>query len=354
MFDIDKFRSYNFEKSVIEDMRLWHRTDDNKYTSFGFDAKFFDNIDCPYYSIGCDLFPEEFQYFEEISGAEIQSLEISEILENIPEKKYSVKISYTLEGRYGEENFSAKNVSFSLYKYLGMSYRNMYDVWEKGLDKCAYVESDEFFKEEETHELEDGYTLNIKTYSDIEEKSPQYKIMKASLQRCRLFKNGEQVFQWVNTDSSNPRTFFDFFLHSNGHQYFPFHIDLYGISYLDLDSGEVFHYIPEGYRHPVEWTFGESFIVTGVHYDINTDLVAYDGCYWGGPNDVMVGELSDPLKFDPHLISIHEILDPEYDEIDDVDFVSFEGNFLTVKCDSGSEREVSIDMLFQKIREKSL
>lgn len=351
MFDIDKFRSYNFEKSVIEDMRLWGYSDDNTYTSLGFDARFFDNPDCPYYSFGCDLFSEEFKYFDKITGAEIQSFEIS-VVE--PEKRYSVKLSYTFDGKPGEQEFSAKNVSFSLYKYLGMSYRNMYDVWEKDLEKCAYVECADYFNEEETNELEDGYTVNIKTYSDIEEKSPQYKIMKASLQRCVLLKNGEQVYQWANSDNSNPYTFFDFIHHSDGHRYFPFHVDLYGISYLDLDSGEVYHYIPEGYRHPVEWTFGESFIVTGVHYDKASNLVAYEGCYWGGPGDVMVGDLSKPLKFDPHLISIHEILDPDWEEIDDVDHGRFEGNKLIVKCDRNTEREVAIDMLFQKIREKSV
>lgn len=351
MFDIDKFLAFDFKKSVIEDMRLWGPSDNDTYTSLGFDARFFDNSGCPYYSFGCDLFPEEFKYFDKIIGAEIQSFDIS-VTE--PEKRYSIKLSYTFEGQQGEQEFSAKNVSFNLYKYLGMSYRNMYDVWEKELEKCAYVESSDYFKEEETQELEDGYTVNIKTYTDIEEKSPQYKIMKASLQRCVLSKNGEQVYQWVNTDNSNPHTFFDFIHHSGGHRYFPFHIDLYGISYLDLESGEVYHYIPEGYRHPVEWTFGESFIVTGVFYDKITNLVAYEGCYWGGPGDVMVGDLSNPLDFDPHLISVHEILDPEYEEIDDVDYGRFEGGNLIVKCDRNTEREVSFDMLFQKIREKSL
>ena len=350
MFDIENFRTYDFGKSVIEDMRLWYRTDDNTYTSLGFDAGFFNNPDCPYYSFGCDLFPEEFQYFGKIIGAEIQSFDIS-VIE--PEKRYSVKLSYTLDGQHGQQEFSAKNVSFNLYKYLGMSYRNMYDTWEKDLEKCAYVECADYFKEEETEELEDGYTLNIKTYSDIEVKSPQYKIMKASLRRCVLFKDGKQVYQWVNTDSSNPYTFFGFIYHSNGHRYFPFHIDLYGISYLDLESGEVYHYIPEGYRHPVEWTLGESFIITSVNYDKDSNLVAYEGCYWAGPGDVMVGDLSNPLGFDPHLVSVHEILDPEYDEIDDVDFVSFSNGNLIVKCDYKTEREVSLDMLFQKIKEKA-
>ncbi|MDE7230852.1 MAG: hypothetical protein K2N56_10270 [Oscillospiraceae bacterium] len=345
MFDIEKFNSYDLGKSVIEDMWFWVR-DDETYTSMGFNARFFDNAGCPFFHVGFDLFPEEFPYREKIIGAEIESMELS----SVEPERYSVKITYKYNGERGEMTFPAKKPSFELYKYLGMSYRNMYDVWLKDLEKSAYVESAEYFRDEETHELEDGFSLNIKSYADIEEKNPQYKIMKASLRRCELFKNGEPFFNWADTDSSNPHEFFDFVHHSNGHRYFPFHIELYGISYLDLDSGEVYHYIPEGQRHPAEWTYGESFIVTGVNYDRKTDLIAYEGCYWGGSNDVMVGDFSEPLNFDPHLISVHEIIDPEWEEIDDIDFVRFEGGELVVKCDYETEKTVSCAVFLEKIK----
>ncbi len=350
MFDIEKFNSYDFKKSVIEDIQLWHNTKDNNYTCFGIDGRFFDNAECPYFHVGFDLFPGEFNDPGKIVGAEIESLDIS-VIE--PEKRYSVKQAYMFNGERGEIVFPAKKVSFNLYKYLGMSYRNMYDVWVKELEKSAYVECAEYFNDEETHELEDGFSLNIKSYADIEERNPQYKIMKASLRRCELFKNGKSVYCWADTDSSNPREFFDFVHHSNGHRYFPFHINLYGISYLDLDSGEVYHYIPEGYRHPAEWTYGESFIVTGVFYDNETNIIAYEGCYWGGPNDVMVGDFSEPLNYDPHLISIHEIIDPEWEEVDGIDFARFEGGELVVKCDREMEKAISYGILLEKIKEKS-
>lgn len=345
MFDIDKFNAHDFKKSVIEDMWLWGK-DDGTFTSFGFEGRFFDNAECPYFHVGFDLFPGEFTDRGKKIGAEIESLEISAA----ESERYSVRLAYMLGGERGEMVFPAKKASFDLYKYLGMSYRNMYDVWLKELEKSAYVESAEYFRDEETHELEDGFSLNIKSYADIEEKNPQYQIIKASLRRCGLFKNGKPFYSWADTDSSNPHEFFDFVHHSNGHRYFPFHIELYGISYLDLDSGEVYHYIPEGYRHPVEWTYGESFIVTGVYYDRETDLIAYEGCYWGGPSDVMVGDFSEPLNYDPHLISVHKIIDPEWEEVDDIDFARFEGGELVVKCDYETEKTILCAELSERIR----
>lgn len=347
MFDIEKLQKYDFTNGVISDNWAW-TTDNNVCTGFGMNAKFADNSEIPYFSFGADLFKGEFLNPGKISGAVIEALEAS-----VDEKgeRYSVKIVYTFGGERRELSFRAKRLSFTPMKYLGMSYRNMYDVWVKDLEKIAYVESAAYFRDEETDELEDGYSVNVKRYADIDERSPQYHIEKASLRRCELFKNGELIFRWADTDNSNPRTFFDFIHHSSGRVYFPFHIDLYGISYLDIDSGEVFHYIPEGYQHDAEWTFGESFIVTGVFYDKDTDLIAYEGCYWGGPSDVMVGDLSQPLNYDPHLVSIYEMLEPDEDFCD-VDFVRFEDGLLFVKCDQGEERSVFCSEISDRIKKK--
>lgn len=89
--------------------------------------------------------------------------------------------------------------------------------------------------------------------------------------------------------------------------------------------------------------------MTDIHYDPSSDIVAYGGCYWGGPYDVMAGDLSDPLNYDPHLVSINSIIDPEYDEGWDVDFVCFEDGKLTVKTDSGKEFSINIEELKERI-----
>lgn len=91
--------------------------------------------------------------------------------------------------------------------------------------------------------------------------------------------------------------------------------------------------------------------MTGVFYDKDTDLIAYEGCYWGGPSDVMVGDLSQPLNYDPHLVSIYEMLEPDEDFCD-VDFVRFEDGLLFVKCDQGEERSVFCSEISDRIKKK--
>ena len=88
-----------------------------------------------------------------------------------------------------------------------------------------------------------------------------------------------------------------------------------------------------------------------IHYDPQTNLAAYSGCYWAGSDDVMVGDLSDPLNFDPHLVSVDDILTPSGEpDYEDIFFVRFENGKLVVSCDGLSEREVSCDVLMDKIK----
>lgn len=347
MIDFEKFNALDFKKSVIEDVRLWYSEKDKTYFCFGIDGKFFENTECPYFTFSADLFPGEFNDPGKITGAEILSLDIS-FSESF--ERYSVKLVYLFNGERCELSFPGKRASLELLKYRGMSYRNMYDECLKNLGKTAYVECEKYFRDEEIDELEGGFTVKVKIYSDIEKKGPQYEVVKASLRRCELLKDGKPVYNWADTDNSNPRAGFNFVHHSNGHIYFPFHINLYGISYLDLETGEVYHYIPEGLSHNADWMLGESFIVTDVNYDSKTNLVAYNGCYWACPSDVMVGDLSDPLNFDPHLVSVNSIIDPESDECYDTDFVNFGSGKLIVKCDDTVEHEISYGLLREKIK----
>ena len=77
--------------------------------------------------------------------------------------------------------------------------------------------------------------------------------------------------------------------------------------------------------------------------------MAYEGCYWAGTSDVMVGDLTNPMDFNPKLISIHEIVDPEYEDLDDVDFYEWKEESLSVKLDIKEVREIGIQEIFEKI-----
>ena len=162
-----------------------------------------------------------------------------------------------------------------------------------------------------------------------------------------ILKNDIEIYSFLNIDDQvNLKE--PLILHSNGRRYIAFHVDLYGLSYIDPDTLEVYNYVPEGEQHDFRSAVGESFIITDIHYDRNTDLVAYGGCWWAAPSEVYIGYLNDPLCYDPHLIRIHEWLDPEWEEIDDIDFVGWDSENLVLNCD-GKEVKVPIEKLLKAL-----
>lgn len=170
------------------------------------------------------------------------------------------------------------------------------------------------------------------------------------LEKCRLKKKEKAIYEYISY-YDHAKAFCDFIYHKNGHRYYPFHEQLYGISYLDIDTLEVFHYVPQGYDNDYGAVCGESFIVTDIHYDKETDLISYGGCYWGSTCDVMAGDFSQPLNFDPRLVSVHEIIDPEYEECDDINFAVWENGILRVAVDyEGKQVEISGRELLERIK----
>lgn len=329
MFDIEKFRALNFIGSKIAAWDNWG----DRYVLRGDFARF---DDIPYFNF----------YFRSVSDLE-NSRDIvgAEIIKFDIDEENCVKILLQKETQTVTLEFTCESVSLDLLKYRGMSYKNLYSVWEKRLAEYAYVECEEYFAGDEEYPLPDGWTLSIKSYSHIENN-----VFRAHIDICTLT-NGEETFRYTS-DYNHVRPFQEFIHHKNGHRYFPFHIDLYGISYRDMETGETYHYIPEGYQHDASYDFGESFIITDIHYDPNTNLIAYGGCYWAAPYEVMVGDFSEPLNFNPHLANIHEIVDPDYEEIDDLDFKRFDEKGIVAADLNGKEYFVEYDLIFKIITSK--
>lgn len=218
--------------------------------------------------------------------------------------------------------------------YKGMSYRNMYDTEEynRSIERQKYVLDEKYFSKRESTELPDGYVLETAVYDDIEDE-----VFRAALVKCTLKHNGETVYEYLS-DYSHPREFKEFIQHSNGHKYYPFHVDLYGLSFLELDTRRVFNYVPEGYQHDSEYPLGESFIITDLHYDINTDYIAFGGCFWAGTYDVMVMKLPNPLDFEMKMVGIHDIVEPDWDIYDDIDFLEWQGDKLLVTANGEKDK----------------
>lgn len=255
------------------------------------------------------------------------------ILEALTAEQREDGIAVTLTVNGKTFSFVCDSIHSSLKRYDGKSYKNIY------AECCApdSVEiSEDWFAEEDSVTVADDLTM-VRRHYCRKWFNAEGKLTGAhTYGKYRLLKNGEEVCAWVNVDDqamSNGALI----QHSSGHRYFGFHVDLYGISYVDPDSGAVYHYVPEGYSHDYRTQCGESFIITDVHYDAASDLVAYGGCYWAGPGEVFAGDLSNPLHYNPYLVRladvVEEMLDEEY-EGDDIDFVRWEPDALIVKMNN--------------------
>ena len=270
---------------------------------------------------------------DDLSGDMLQLIQVSKA-----DKLYQVLLEISGVGRI---QFLCEDVLCKQKRYRGVSYKNVYETkeYQELFEKNRYVVAPEYLVEQEQYELPDGYLLEVNSYARQEGQ-----VIKAQMDKCAIRHGNEVVYEYESI-YNHVRPFTEFVEHSNGHRYYPFHIDLYGISYLELDTGKVYHYVPQGYDNDWGSCYGESFIITDIHYDAETNLIAYGGCYWAGPNEVMVGDFSQPMHFNPKLINIHELIDPEYEEMDDVDFVRWEKDKLVVKADFAEEFEVGLEEL---------
>ena len=230
--------------------------------------------------------------------------------------------------------FWCKDMRYDVLKYRGMSYKNVYSnpqyqaLFTK--NQQAYGK-DEYFLKTDSNDLENGYIVQWDSYGECQRAKNSVLYTNTFIQRCRFLHKGTILFEYDSIyDMGHVSAIIK---HQNGKNYFLFKTDLYGLNVYDMESKEIFYYMPEGYQHSYQQIYGESFIIISIHYDENTNLIAYEGCYWGGTSDVMVGDFSNPMNFNPILKSIHEMIDPEYECYDDIDFDKWEDGKLYVTVD---------------------
>lgn len=255
----------------------------------------------------------------------------------------------TLTIAIGEETYQSTFLCEYFYvygnHYLGFDETNVYGTpeYDAYRERFFYAERDAYFDGEKIIELPDGYSFVKKSYIHQTERA-----VKAYLERCRFCKNGKCLYEYVSIDGHHG-VYKEFIHHRNGHRYYPFHMDLYGISYLDVDTLELFHYVPRGYDNDYGAPCGESFIITDIHYDPQSNLIAYGGCFWAGPSEVMVGDFSDPLHFDPHFVRVCDLIEFEDDDDDEIDFGAWETEGLRIRCSRPECSFFSKEMLLRKI-----
>ncbi|MDE6539425.1 MAG: hypothetical protein K2K66_04480 [Ruminococcus sp.] len=234
------------------------------------------------------------------------------------------------------------------------SYKNIYGSkkYNEFIERQRYVINDKFFYQTGKCELSDGFSVEYTIYDDKEQKEKGFSFTKAVGAKIILRNKKRKVYEYYRFNSY-AYGFNDIIHHKNGHRYYPFHVYMYGISFLDVDTLEVYHYIPEGYKHNDDRICGVSFYIYDVHYDRKSNLIAYYGSHVGMVYDVMVGDFSEPLNFNPHLVSLYDIFNNEYDEFD---FKEWKDNKLYVMCHDEEkslsvEKTLSIDELKTLINE---
>ena len=230
--------------------------------------------------------------------------------------------------------FWCDDIRYDVLKYRGMSYENIYMNLQYQAfftkNQQAYGK-DECFLETDSKDLVNGYLVQWDSYGECRRAQNGVLCKHTFIQKCRLLYKQTILFEYDSIyDMAHVSSIIK---HQNGKSYFLFKTDLYGLNVYDMQSKEVFYYMPEGYQHNYNQICGESFIITTIHYDDKTNLIAYEGCYWGGPSDVMVGDFSNPMRFNPILKSIHEMIDPEYECYDNIDFNKWEDGKLHVIVD---------------------
>ena len=182
---------------------------------------------------------------------------------------------------------------------------------------------------ERIKELGEGYSVKYYYYADEENRKPGHAALDGQI--CRLYKNDELVFEWKNTDGNSRVA--DLIHHSDGNTYFIFDEDLYGYSVLNLGDLQCMHYIPaQSYgKYPEE--FEETFLWCKCYYNPENNLLAVDGCYWACPYSLIVLDFSHPMT----AVEAEDWVDVfqycgDHPDLDDIDFVRWEGNDLVCKA----------------------
>ena len=180
--------------------------------------------------------------------------------------------------------------------------------------------------------LDDGYTCLRRSYQG---KSGIYNITES--ETVLNDAAGAEVYRWRDMD--NGGEFAALIHHSNGRAYLLFRIDLYGYGVFDLAAKKDFFYAPKA---------PETFIWTGVHYSLQADMLAVEGCYWACPNGLFLVEFSEPMR-ESKWVDVIDLLDGDYDNYDAADFVRWDGDALVVKADRIIETNGKITTIPEEI-----
>ncbi len=137
--------------------------------------------------------------------------------------------------------------------------------------------------------------------------------------------SGRTLYTWRNLNDD--AEFSNLICHSNGRHYLIFRRDLYGYSVFELETMQEFHYIPHQAYPAKGEKFSETFIWIGVEYDVCTNLLAVEGCYWACPSSVVFLDYTNPLGEHgcEEWIDLRELIDADYTTYDELAVSKWDG-----------------------------
>ncbi len=276
----------------------------------------------------------EFELKADYSGCVINDFEITKT-------RAGYLLRLAVSNGLPEIRLCCGDVSCTLKRYTGMSLVNVYsdEKYRESVDALRYLISEENISDTEVKELLD-YRLFCTAY--------RTRKSRAFIEEFVLKQGDEEIYRYYALDR-HARLVGEIIEHSNGRRYFLHKIDLYGLSVLDLSSKEVFNYFPEGYEHDYRSDTGESFVITDVHYDKRSDLAAMGGSYRSGAFNVTVWDFSEPMSFNPRFVSVHDLIDHDYEQYNDIDFKEWNDSALVIIADDYKEFYIDKSLLKERI-----
>lgn len=196
-------------------------------------------------------------------------------------------------------------------------------------------------RETERAPLEAGFILESTEYCAYENGSERRGLN--AYEQALISPDKSVVHKWQLCDSHDFTSFTQIFTHSDGRLYLIYKEDLYGYSVLRLSDRKELHYIPKGYypdNSHEQTNPGESFIMTDFHYCPENNFAAAGGCFWAAPYDTAILDFGDPLSTPDRIRTIHDIIDPNYenDALEDIDFKEWQKGHLILEADGIKEQ----------------
>lgn len=190
--------------------------------------------------------------------------------------------------------------------------------------------NDYYIKQSQKQKLDYGYYIKILVVKENFKKN--YELLEQEGSICQIYDdNDELIYEWKC--AYNKSRFSNIIHHSNDKKYLIFTEDLYGYSVLELDTLKNIHYIL-----PQSIYQNETFIWEDFHYNKENDYLAIDGCFWGHPTSIIIVDFKNPLEIQEsnEWIDIHNIIDPNYEKYDDIEFIMWDHNKLQIKAENNN------------------